>query len=84
MNRDEVIERMCAIHGVVAHSHAGEFYPADCFCRQSIDPSFSHYQNTGKAIEYIRQAVMEKMKRDGVAILSKDFDTNGEWMVPVE
>ena len=86
MKRDEVIAKMCAIHGAVAHSHANagqtDFYPADCFCHKALDPSNAHYQNTGKDVEYIRQAVMEKMMRDGITIHSKDFDENGKWVNP--
>jgi hypothetical protein len=68
MEAKEVIERLCELQAEVWErlSYDGA---ADCFCQQSgfwdadgYDGSFSGgYRNDGKAIEFIEQAVHEKL-----------------------
>lgn len=67
MDANEVIERLCKLQAeVYAKLDCG---PADCFCGQSgfwgaegYDGTFDGgYRNDGTALEFIEQAVREKL-----------------------
>ena len=74
MTREEVIREACRIMAL-AYRSIGDFSePSDGFCDLclfSSDP-FA-YRNTGKALEYVRLAVVAKLKADGHEI-AKGFD----------
>lgn len=62
MTRPQVIENLCrtvslAYLAVGDHSHA-----SDCFCHENKDPN--HFQHQGKTLEFVRQAVIEKLRRE--------------------
>lgn len=71
MEAKEVIERFCVLQRTAAE-HVGFEHAADCFCRQSgfwgassYGGTFDEgYRNDGKALEFIEQAVREKIARD--------------------
>lgn len=55
----------------LAYHSVGDFTePSDGFCDKCPCDSVRgwHYQNSGKNFDYVRQAIMEKLKRDGFEI----------------
>ena len=71
MNAQEVIEKFCLLQAA-ALEHIGFDNSADCFCGKA---GFWHcegyggtfeegYRNNGAAIEFIRQALIEKIARE--------------------
>lgn len=77
MNKKESIEAVCAIVGL-AYQSIGEFeHSSDCFCSVGgIDDA--NYRNEGKAIEYVRLAVVRALKEDGYKIDSCFNQETGE------
>ena len=73
MDAKEVIERFCVLQGTAA-AHVGFEHAADCFCKQSgfwggddYGGLFAEgYRNDGEALEFIEQAVLEKIEREKV------------------
>lgn len=71
MEAKEVIERFCKLQRLAAEQ-VGFVYAADCFCQQSgfwgaqgYGGTFdTGYRNDGKALEFIEQAVREKIERE--------------------
>lgn len=68
----DVIKRLCKLQEKVA-SHVGWEYAADCFCghggfwtvHPTYDGTFDQgYRNDGVALEFIEQAVAEKIERE--------------------
>ena len=67
MEKQEIIQAFCEIQRT-AHEHIGFDTAADCFCHRSLPDdktigTFS-YQNQGFALEFIREAVAEKIARE--------------------
>jgi len=62
---DEAIERLCILQRRVIKEHFGFTRSADCFCGKSgFGPEHvrsANYRNEGHAIEFIEQAVAEKL-----------------------
>ena len=73
MDAKKVIERFCVLQRTAAE-HTGFEYAADCFCKQSgfwgsddYGGTFEEgYRNDGIALEFIEQAVREKIEREKV------------------
>lgn len=61
----QAIEELCRLQAEVAGTVFTYKTPADCFCgtRQQLVDSGS-WRNSGKVIEYIKEAVAEKMERE--------------------
>ena len=64
MTREKAIIAVCDIVGVAFHSIANYNKSSDCFCSFPKEGE-AHYQNDGETIAYVRQAVIEKLRRDG-------------------
>ena len=67
MNRQEVIAAACLIvHD--AHEHVGYHTASDCFCGEgglwAGGFTDADYRNEGVALDFVRQAVREKIQRD--------------------
>jgi|GEM_PF-5829948 len=70
MNANDAIRRLCALQAKVSE-HVGYSYSADCFCGEGgfwksdgYNGTFEGgYRNDGKSIEFIEQAVAEKIER---------------------
>lgn len=62
MNRQESIEHACQTVGLAYRSMADYSNPSDCFCNT---PNGWNYQNAGEVLEFVRQAVIEKLTREG-------------------
>ena len=68
MTRQEAIQHACETVSL-AYISIGDFSePSDCFCDNSRD-----YQNEGKALAYVRKAVLAQLKTDGFTI-AYEFD----------
>jgi hypothetical protein len=66
MSKDKAIQEVCAIVGLAYHTIANYEHASDGFCSK-CSHGYS-YQNSGKAIEYVRQAVLLRLKQDGYTI----------------
>jgi hypothetical protein len=69
MTREEVIEHLCDTVGIVFHSIKDFSSTSDCFCGKCYTGNFQH---SGKTLEYVREAVIEKLKADGYKIVGED------------
>ena len=68
MTIDESIEHACATMAL-AYLSIGDFSSAsDGFCHRCPHDRSPHYRNGGKALEYVRRAVVAQLKRDGYTI----------------
>ena len=70
MTRDEAIREVCSIVALAYHSIGNYSQPSDGFC--DMCPSGKHgawsYQNAGRAIDYVRRAVVLLLHSDGHSI----------------
>lgn len=72
MDAQDVIRAFCLLQEKVAREVHGYNYAADCFCGESgfwqtehYDGTFEKgYRNDGKSLEFIKQAVDEKIERE--------------------
>ena len=66
MTRIEAIREACEIVGLAYHS-VGDYSKAnDCFC---VDyPGLGKFSNQGGALEFVRQAVLGKLQKDGFRV----------------
>lgn len=75
MTKDEAIVEVCSIVAL-AYKSIGYFSePSDGFCskcNKKLGGNWN-YQNSGTAIDYVRNAVVEQLKRDGLKI-AEGFD----------
>lgn len=68
MTREEVIEHLCQTVALVYHSIGDYSNPSDGFCH-ICEPFVQHsYQHSGETLEYVRNAVVEKLRADGVKL----------------
>lgn len=65
MTRDQVVGFWCRLSKLITESPAYDFgHPADCICEdRKQDPSL--FRHDGVTLQYARDAVVEKLKRDG-------------------
>jgi len=61
MNKEETIKRFCKLQGLVA-KHQKYEYAADCIC--SDNNKMFTYANQGFALDFIEQAVKEKIEKE--------------------
>lgn len=67
MTREEAIREACEIVGLAFHSIGDYSRASDGFCDKcpaATCPSWT-YHNEGHILAYVRQAVVEKLQRDG-------------------
>lgn len=69
MKKNEAIKEVCEIVSLVHNSIGDYSHPSDCFCEVGNMPD-PFYQNTGEAIKFVREAVVEKLYREGYQINS--------------
>lgn len=66
MTKDEATSEACAIVALVYRSIGDYASPSDGFCLKCPAAHGQwHFQNQGKALAYVRAAVVEKLARDG-------------------
>jgi len=61
LTREETIEKMCAIVGLVYKSLGDFSKPSDGFCPQCT--RLPTYQNDGHIVEWVERVVVEELKR---------------------
>jgi hypothetical protein len=70
MTKDEVVQEVCAILALAYHSIGDFSYACDGICsrcRAQHGPDWN-YSNGGQIVDYVREAVLQRLKRDGIAI----------------
>ena len=64
MTYKEVIKHLCQTVGVVFNTIKDYSKASDCFCNENARTSQS-FLHSGITLKYVRDAVIEKLKRDG-------------------
>ncbi len=72
MSKDEAIREACSIVALAYRSIGDYSRPSDGFC--NVCKPWGHFQNDGHILDYVRLAVVEKLKRDGFDIYTAGFD----------
>ena len=76
MTKEEVIQHLCETVACVFHTKHEYEYPSDGFCREcERDCGCGDFQHSGRTLAYVRDAVIEKLIRDGY---KPAFDTFSE------
>lgn len=87
MTRQEAIEEACKIIGLAYHSIGDYTFACDGFCdkcqaarREKVGYPFSlgDYRNGGQVFDYVRQAVLEKLTKDGIKVADGFDSVTGE------
>jgi hypothetical protein len=66
LTKEEVIRHLCETVALAYHSIGDYSSPSDGFCDQC--PTFGSFQHSGKMLDYVRDAVIAKLKADGVKL----------------
>lgn len=77
MTRNDAIKHACETVALAYHSIGDYTEPSDGFCRDCnpSDKPASSYLNSGNALRYVRDAVVEKLRRDGF-VIEDGFDSD--------
>ena len=67
MTKEECIRHACTTVGIAFHSIKDYRHASDCFCTDHVHPGFTFW-NEGIILEYVREAVVEKLRRDGYTV----------------
>ena len=80
MNRQEAIKEACNIVGLAYHSVGDYSHASDGFCDEceKHQSRLSSYANQGKALAYVRKAVLNQLKADGFEIDGRFDQGTGE------
>ena len=68
MTQEEVITYVCRITALVYLSIGDYSHASDGFCKICPNTNRPNFRHDGKTLEYIKQAVIEKLKKDGYEI----------------
>lgn len=69
MTKQDVLRELCSIVGLVYEALDDYSEPSDGFCdRCPWHDQPDRFQHSGRTVEWVRAAVVEKLKRDGKAI----------------
>lgn len=78
MKQHEVIRHLCETVAL-AYRSIGDYSEAcDCFCDSGLFSGTADFQHSGKTLKYVRQAVLEKLKADGVKIEAGFNEATGD------
>lgn len=66
MTRNDVIKHLCRTVGLVYGSLKDFTAPSDGFCEDCKE--VGNFQHSGITLAFVRQAVIEKLQRDGVVV----------------
>jgi len=68
-HRDRIIQEVCSIVALAYRSLGDYSHASDGFCQhcQAQHPGWT-FQHDGRTLDYVRLAVVEKLRRDGVEI----------------
>jgi hypothetical protein len=79
MNRTEVIEHLCETVALVYSSINDYSEPSDGFCIKCQQRRTKvHFQHSGKTLNYVREAVIAKLKADGYVIAAEPNPSDNE------
>ena len=69
LTRDEAIDQACAIIALAYHTIGNYSAPSDGFCERCCAiVKDDNCRNSGDVLDYVRKAVIEKLKKDGYSI----------------
>lgn len=68
MKREEVIEHVCQTVALVYRSIGNYSKPSDGFCRHCPFALTEDFHHSGETLRYVRDAVVAKLKADGIEI----------------
>ena len=82
MKKEEVIRAFCEVQSLVSESIGDYSVPADGFCDECFTtfPGWN-FQNSGKSLDYIREATLLKLKADGFKIHERFDPATGKQKV---
>jgi hypothetical protein len=70
--REEAIEEACKVYSLVYHSLSLSDEAQDGYCQKCAklqkDQNYPEYRNSGPTFDFVREAVVEKLKREGYRI----------------
>ena len=72
MTKQDAIQMACNIVGLAYHSIGDYSQASDCFCSEFIGNTT--YSNSGETLRFVRDAMVEKLTREGKTLAHK-FDT---------
>jgi len=81
LTRDEVLIEACSVFALVYHSKGDYSKPCDGFCPRcpsGVGHDDCYFRNSGEVLDYVRVAVLEKLKRDGFKIAIGFDDETGK------
>jgi len=72
MTKEQAIEHVCATVALAYRSIGDYSRPSDGFCAHcaKLQGPEWHYQNEGHVLHYVREAVREKLLKDGYKIIA--------------
>ena len=73
LSEQDVVREYCRISALAYHTLDDFTHANDGFCFECPYRDTPNFRNDGKIIDYVRAAVVEKLKRDGYTI-SQGFD----------
>jgi hypothetical protein len=83
MTKDEAITEVCAIIGLAFHSLKDYSHLSDGFC-STCNLSNDAFRNEGRMIKYVRMAVVQRLKREGIPIAAGFHKQTGKELFPKE
>jgi hypothetical protein len=81
MNKDEVIEHLCQTVSLVYNSIGDYSEPSDGFCARCPNHASPYFRHSGNTLRYVRDAVVAKLKADGIAIDSGFDPVTGDEVI---
>ena len=80
MNKQDAIRTACEIVSLAYRSIGDYTHASDGFCDEceKHQSHLSNYSNQGKALDYVRKAVLNQLKADGFEIDSRFDQVTGE------
>lgn len=76
LTKDEAIEELCKIMCIANLSKGDYIYSTDGVCKR-CNIEEENFRNSGAIIDYIKQAVIEKLQRDGFEIQMPGYKNHG-------
>lgn len=70
--RKSLLSDLCALYANISHSVTDQQYTSrcDCFC----DPSRKEFENDDLPLQFIKEAVLAKMKLEGYVMTDEQLD----------
>lgn len=70
MTRQEAMREACEIVALAYHSIGDYTLPSDGFCDKCPAAAHAlwHYQNSGEALQWVREAVLQRLRHEGIRV----------------